>query len=220
MTVVSNRKPAKRRADAEPELGKRERNKLDKRSRIRDAAFELFTELGYEKTTTKAVAERAGIATGTLFLYAKDKPDLLFLVFHDRLRDTVERQLATLPKSSLLNQLMHVFRALFAMYAEHPEMSFEFVKSLPGADGPNASAVNAYTMAFLNRVADLVTDAKTRGEVDERVPAMQAALNVFALYYGSLLGWLGRFVDLDHALEPGLSGSLELQMRGFAPRNE
>jgi hypothetical protein len=45
---------------------------------------------------------------------------------------------------------------------------------------------------------------------------MQAAMNVFALYYGSLLGWLARFVDLEHALDPGLKGSLELQMQGFA----
>jgi hypothetical protein len=72
----------------------------------------------------------------------------------------------------------------------------------------------------LNRVADLVVDAKARGEVDERVPPMQAAMNVFALYYGSLLGWLARFVDLEHALDPGLKGSLELQMQGFAPRRD
>jgi AcrR family transcriptional regulator len=218
--MVSNRKAAKRQAIVESGLGRREQNKLDKRERIRDAAFELFSELGYDRTTTKAVAERAGVATGTLFLYAKDKPDLLFLVFHDRLRDTVEQMLATLPKAPLLGQLMHIFRGLFAMYAEHPEMGFEFVKALPGADGPNARAVNAYTFAFLNRVSDLVVDAKARGEVDERVPPMQAAMNVFALYYASLLGGLARYVSLEQALDPGLRGSLELQIQGFAPRPE
>ena len=113
---------------------------------------------------------------------------------------------------------MHVFRGVFEMYQEHPRVAFEFVKALPGADGPNASAVNAYTLAFLNRVSDLVVAAQARGEVDPEIGPMQAAINVFALYYASLLGWLGRYTDLERALDPGLRGSLELLMRGLSPR--
>lgn len=210
--VIKSRKPA----EAE---GKREQNKLEKRERIRQAAWELFTELGYERTTTKAVAARAGVASGTLFLYARDKADLLFLVFHDRLRDAVERRLASMPRAGpLLTQLMHVFRGLFIMYDEHPALAFEFVKALPGADGPNASAVNGYTLSFLSRVADLIGEAQARGEVDSTVLPMQAASSIFALYYMSLLGWLARYTDLDQALDTSLRGFLELLMRGLAPR--
>jgi len=35
-------------------------------------------------------------STGTLFLYARDKPDLLGLVMHDHLRAAIDTQLATL----------------------------------------------------------------------------------------------------------------------------
>ena len=59
------------------------------REQIRLAAWELFTTHGFEKTTTQAIARRAGVAAGTVFLHASDKADLLFLVMHDRLADVV-----------------------------------------------------------------------------------------------------------------------------------
>lgn len=221
MTVVRYAsKSAKAPGKPAPELGKRDRNKLDKRARIRDAAWELFSELGFSNATTKAVAARAGVASGTLFLYARDKADLLFLVFHDRLRDTVEARFASMPRRGpLVAQLMHVFRGLFEMYTEQPSVAFEFVRVMPGADGPNASAVNAYTFAFLARVADLIDEARARGEVGDHVVPMQAASTIFALYYSALLGWLAGYTDRETALEQQLCGSLELLLRGMAARD-
>ena len=197
----------------------RDQKKSDKRERIRRAAFELFVEKGYDATTTKEVAKRAGVAAGTIFLYAKDKPDLLFLVMHERLRETVEMALAGVPRPApLLEQLMHVFRAIFAMYEEHPDVAGAFVKSLPGADGPNAQAVNAYTFAFLAQIAALIAEGQARGDLAADVDPMRAASNIFFLYFGSLLGWLSGFADLETALDPGLRLSLELQLRGLLPR--
>ncbi len=37
--------------------------------------------------TARAICERADVATGTLFLYARDKRELLFLVFRDEVRE-------------------------------------------------------------------------------------------------------------------------------------
>src|SRR6185436_5591525 len=87
-------------------VGKRLKHKLDTRERIKAAAWELFTTDGYEVTTTRAVAKLAGVAAGTIFLHASNKADLLFLVMHDRLAKTVDRQLATMPRDKeLVEQL-------------------------------------------------------------------------------------------------------------------
>jgi TetR/AcrR family transcriptional regulator len=61
-------------------LGRRERNKLDKLQRITAAAAELFADRGVDDVTTQEIADRADIGTGTLFLYAKTKGELLLLV--------------------------------------------------------------------------------------------------------------------------------------------
>ena len=65
---------------ATPPVGRRERNKQVKLERITAAARELFTEHGVDDVTTQQIAEKADIGTGTLFLYAKTKGELLLLV--------------------------------------------------------------------------------------------------------------------------------------------
>jgi AcrR family transcriptional regulator len=55
----------------------------DKRQAIIEAARELFTSAGYETTTIAQVARRAGVAVGTVYLYFKNKSDLLVAVKGD-----------------------------------------------------------------------------------------------------------------------------------------
>ena len=61
-------------------VGRRERNKQQKLDRITAAASELLAEHGIEDVTTQQIADKADIGTGTLFLYAKTKGELLLLV--------------------------------------------------------------------------------------------------------------------------------------------
>ncbi|MFJ5000094.1 TetR/AcrR family transcriptional regulator [Microbacterium sp. NPDC088619] len=75
-------------------LGRRERNKLDKLARITSAAGELFAERGVDDVTTQEIADRADIGTGTLFLYAKTKGELLLLVQNSMYAEALERSRA------------------------------------------------------------------------------------------------------------------------------
>ncbi|MFO0759988.1 MAG: TetR/AcrR family transcriptional regulator [Byssovorax sp.] len=213
------KKPRRRPAPPPPAPapgGRREQNKLDKRERIRAAAWSLFTTLGFAETTTKAVADRAGVAAGTLFLYARDKEDLLCLVMVDRLSSAVEASFATLPRgASLIDQLLHVFRGLFRMYGEHRALTASFLRHYPGADGPNGQQVSALTFAFLHRLGQLVLDAQARGEVSREIQPMLAANNIFWLYYGALMAWMSGFTTPEAALDPGLRSALDLQVRGL-----
>ena len=49
----------------------------DKRQRILDAARKRFRYFGLRKTTMQEIAHDAGVAVGTVYLYFKDKDDLL-----------------------------------------------------------------------------------------------------------------------------------------------
>jgi TetR/AcrR family transcriptional regulator, cholesterol catabolism regulator len=198
---------------------KRTRKRLDKRERIRTAALELFSRDGFEGTTTKAVAKRAGIAAGTLFLYADDKTDLLFLVMHERLQRATDERFGSLPTVALRDQLLYVFRGLFEMYAEHPSVAAAFVRAFPGAQGRNARALEALTFSFLHRISELIRDAQERGDVDAGVSPVLAAQNIFMLYFGALLAWINRMATLEAALDPLLASALELQFRGLLPRD-
>jgi AcrR family transcriptional regulator len=77
-----------------PSVGRRERNKQEKLERITRAARELFAERGVDEVTTQQIADRADIGSGTLFLYAKTKGELLLLVQNEAYADALERGVA------------------------------------------------------------------------------------------------------------------------------
>ena len=96
---------------------RRERNKQEKLRRIVEAAKHLFGTKGFAETTTQEIAERADIGTGTLFLYARSKEDLLVMVFRDEMIATSLAAFANLPRSKpLVDQLMHVFGMMIAYH--------------------------------------------------------------------------------------------------------
>ncbi|WP_329273036.1 TetR/AcrR family transcriptional regulator [Streptomyces sp. NBC_01451] len=72
-------------------VGRRERNKQEKFDRIVAAATELFSEHGVDEVTTQQIADKADIGTGTLFLYAKTKGELLLLVQNAKYVEALER---------------------------------------------------------------------------------------------------------------------------------
>lgn len=57
-------------------MEKVESNKLQKRTSLLNTAFQLFTTKGVSKTSIAEIAQNAGIAKGTFYLYFKDKYDI------------------------------------------------------------------------------------------------------------------------------------------------
>jgi AcrR family transcriptional regulator len=61
-----------------PVRGRRPLGSPDARRAVLDAARELFAELGFERTTMRAVAARAGVDPALIYHYFGDKDGLLF----------------------------------------------------------------------------------------------------------------------------------------------
>ena len=87
-------------------FGQRERNKLDKLRRIKAAARDLFIEKGFDEATTREIAAEAGVGVGTVFTYAENKRDLLFLIANDELEEIAQAGEAGIdPSASCLANL-------------------------------------------------------------------------------------------------------------------
>lgn len=52
----------------------------DKQTKILEAAIEIFSEKGYSATSTSEIAQKAGVAEGTIFRHYKTKKDLLLSI--------------------------------------------------------------------------------------------------------------------------------------------
>ena len=70
-------------------LGQRSRER--KRGAILRAAVEVFSERGYFGARMREVAERAGVADGTLYLYFEGKEDLLVSLLEEHAREFLKR---------------------------------------------------------------------------------------------------------------------------------
>ena len=64
--------------------------RASRRDAILDAATRVFAERGFFGAQVADVARRAGVAAGTVYLYFKNKDDLLISVFNRTMREAIE----------------------------------------------------------------------------------------------------------------------------------
>jgi AcrR family transcriptional regulator len=189
----------------------REQNKRDKEARIREAAKTLFHQKGFAATTTREIAEAASVGTGTLFLYARSKEELLLLVWRDEIAAVLERAQATMPQTDILCQLVHLFGAFFDFYAEDPALARVYVRELlfPEQDPANTAG---FTMDFLDTVGGLLEAAAARKELAPIASTQLLSSTLFGCYILTLIGCLNGmfpFAGARAMLEAGFS----LQLR-------
>jgi AcrR family transcriptional regulator len=89
------------------------------RERIIKVAAKLFTKEGYDSTTTRDIAERAGIATGTLFNYFESKEAIVAALISEALT-RAEEEIGERDEGTLEEELFtFIWAELAALRAYH-----------------------------------------------------------------------------------------------------
>jgi AcrR family transcriptional regulator len=197
--------------------GRIERSKRDKLERIKRAARKLFGRKGFEATTTREIAAAADIGAGTLFLYAGTKEDLLVLIFREEVGRVVHEAFATMPSRPLLDQVLHLFGSMIALHERDRGLARVFVRELPFVED-RRHGVAELVEAQLAGIANLIEQAKARGELRSHVPANRLAHSLFGLFFFHLQRWLGGDPITSRQRDESLKGALKLQLDGL--RNE
>ncbi|HEY5398183.1 MAG TPA: TetR family transcriptional regulator [Trebonia sp.] len=93
----------------------------DARGRLGQAAFELFTERGFEQVTVAEIAERAGLTERTFFRYFADKREVLF-AGADGFQDLFVSTVAGAPDSAApIDAVAAALYAAAAMFTAHED---------------------------------------------------------------------------------------------------
>jgi AcrR family transcriptional regulator len=176
--------------------GRRERNKREKQARIIESARHLFGVQGYRQTTAQQIAERAQIAGGTLFLYAKSKEDLLVLVFTQEMRELIETATRRIdPDATFLEQTATLFKRFVDYHARDAEIARELIRELTFLSNPErVEQVNAIVSAIVGKLAVFARRAIARGELTRDTDPVLLARCLFSIYYQQLQTWLGGYV--------------------------
>jgi len=213
MTAQAKRTPAAR-------LGLRERNKLDKAARIRASARELFRKHGYEATTMRRIADRAHVGLGTLFSYADDKRDLVFLIFNEELAHLTARALTEpRPGAPLIEQLLAVFRPHYERFAKHPALARLALQELTFySAGKQAQTFHLIRAQLIAGIERLVADAQRARRIRSKPDAGFVARQIFFLYAAALRWWIAAPAPRAAAGVAELRRVLQLQIEGLALR--
>lgn len=115
------------------------RKSKDKEERILKAAIKVFARKGFYNARISEIAKEAGVADGTIYLYFRNKYDLLITIFEremSRIIQQVRKELESLPdaKSKLeryaflhLN-LVEEYRDLAELFQVELRQSYKFMK--------------------------------------------------------------------------------------------
>jgi len=181
--------------------GLRERKKEQKRERLKQAAFDLFAERGFDDVTVDEVADRAEVSKSTLFRYFETKEDLL-LVDARMHRDALLRALSDRPTDEpVLASLRYALQSLAADYQADRLRAVQRNRII--AESPALAARSLERqVAWEDGLAEVILP-RLAGEADAETRAAVLAAAAMAVVRVATRRWIASDDDtemIDHVL--------------------
>lgn len=100
------------------------KNSRPKYKQIIDAALVVIAQNGYHQAQVSKIAKQAGVADGTIYLYFKNKEDILISLFKEIMGYFIEQiQEGIAEKSSAVDQLFVLIQKHFQILAENVDLA-------------------------------------------------------------------------------------------------
>jgi len=207
--------------EARPRRGER---REQQRQRILDAARTVFFRDGFMPANLDEVAQRAGVAKGTLYRYFDNKAELYVAVlsengdaFEHKMRETL------VPDLDAAEQLRRLTRFYVRHWTAHPEY-FQIFWALDNEPviGVLPDAVVAQVTGLWSKCLGLTAEVLERGARDGRFrahDAWQVANVMWTMVNGLIQGDQSPAAKKlrDRPLEAIVDDAMELVLRGLAP---
>lgn len=146
----------------------------DTRSRLLRAAIEVVEDGGYAAASVAAIAERAGLATGTLYRHFPSKADLFVELFRSvGDSELVAMQQAAAATRSAAEELDAVIATFAGRAMSRPRLAWALVYE--PLDPPVDAERVRYRRAYARRMAQFVRERVDGGELPDQDPDTTAA---------------------------------------------
>ena len=186
----------------------------DKRDKIMNAAIKSFAQHGYHQATIADVAREAGVAAGTIYLYFKNKDDLLISIFEEKVQRFItefQHQLSQEESAEIkLRKLVHLH--LFEMQ-DHPDLAAVFQLELRQSRHFMSAYPKADLKGYFDLIGKIIEEGQQQGlfRKDLYLSAVKKAF--FGAMDETVTSWLlaGKNYDLTQMADP----VADLFVRGF-----
>jgi TetR/AcrR family fatty acid metabolism transcriptional regulator len=188
-----------------------------KRRLILKVATEVFAEKGFHESTISQIAQKAKIAEGSIYLYFKNKEDLLFSIPEERMENFLSglrEHLAGM--KGALNKLRKLIWYHFHFYQQNKDYALILLQSI--RLNPRFVSTRAYQLIreFSKLVVQIIEEGKKEGairaDIDSRLlrDAILGAIEHVTIR-GSILSRLPALTEVAEPLYSFFASGIQAQ---------
>jgi AcrR family transcriptional regulator len=180
----------------------------DRRSRIMQAAIALASRGGYDNVQMRDVAERSGVALGTLYRYFPSKGHLLVHTMAHQLNVMSSRLLQRpIPGDTPSERVVWVLERATRLQQKNLHLTAAMIRAVTAAD----SSLAVEVAAIRSQVATMII-AAMRGEGEEHPDDAAYAAVLQDVWFARQVAWLGgRISSAD--VWPDVESAIRLVLR-------
>ncbi len=148
---------------------------------IQDATMRVIARRGMSAATMQEIAEEAGVAKGTIYLYFRDRDELVEKTFERAITELHQRVDSALESEGSFEQkLRSLLAAKFEFFRENREffrlyMSLRFPEGSPQQQRRQKRTCQPQYRSRIERMSEVLEKAMARGEI-RRMDPMRLAL--------------------------------------------
>ncbi|MCM3673472.1 MULTISPECIES: TetR/AcrR family transcriptional regulator [Peribacillus] len=136
-----------------------------KYNQIIDAAVIVIAQNGYYQAQVSKIAKQAGVADGTIYLYFKNKEDILISLFHEKMGYFVEQIEEELKGKTTASDKLHVLiQKHFQNLSEDVNLAIVTQLELRQSNKELRLRINDVLRGYLNLIDQIIIEGKENGE--------------------------------------------------------
>lgn len=171
---------------------------IEKKKKIIDASYQLFSEVGYFGTNTAEIAKRAGVSTGIVYGYFHDKRDILICVLDNYINNVATPVFSVFDDVTVLDYAKLVPDIIEKAITAHQNNSkiHEVLHSLTPVDEKVSSAFLEQEKQITDRFAEkLYSLGESKKGLNEKV---HLAMNVVQSFCHEYVFDNHSYIDYDY----------------------
>jgi AcrR family transcriptional regulator len=185
------------------------------RTRIREAARALFQERGFDATTLRAIAARAGMGASSVYRHVKSKHELLVLELADLQEEAwLDFRRQDTRTAATRERIQRFFQSQHELLARYPDFTVIAIRVTTYPDSRVASRVLALNDRTIGLLAEILQGGRARGDLDPGVDVLVAAHALFHGAIGARISWANGLLS-EGACRAVIEDSVELLFRGL-----
>jgi len=153
-----------------------QKRSIETKDKIIEAGFELICNDGFYNTNTSKIAKKAGVSTGIIYQYFKDKRDI-FLAGLDKYADEIFYPMLNMPNISFSkDDLPNIMKNMIKRYISNHKLSaiaHEEITAMTHSDKDVAFYFHKKEMEMTNKISNILIENNFKiTNINEKVHIM------------------------------------------------